>query len=153
MHDAAEGVPPRGTFHYRRAERSLWTALVVAAVWLALVTAYVVIDASPVILAIVALFTLPALWDLATNPIASLSLTPQALVWQRGKDKVTIPLDTIDHIRLDTRLDLSVRATVVLRSGQRLRIPPDTMPPHRPFEHALHAAGVPTQRHHFSLRG
>ena len=105
------------------------------------------------ILAIVALFTLPALWDLATNPIASLSLSPQALVWQRGKDKVTIPLDTIDHIRLDTRLDLSVRATVVLRSGQRLRIPPDTMPPYRPFDHALHAAGVPTQRHHFSLRG
>ena len=153
MHDAAEGVPPRGTFRYRRAGRSLWTALVVAAVWLALVTAYVVIEASPVILAIVALFTLPALCDLATNPIASLSLSPQALVWQRGKDKVTIPLDTIDHIRLDTRLDLSVRATVVLRSGQRLRIPPDTMPPHRPFEHALHAAGVPTQRHHFSLRG
>ena len=80
------------------------------------------------ILAIVALFTLPALWDLTTNPIASLSLSPQALVWQRGKDKVTIPLDTIDHIRLDTRLDLSVRATVKLRSGQRLRIPPIPCP-------------------------
>lgn len=125
----------------------------VAAVWLALIAAYVVIEASPVILAIVALFTLPALWDLATNPLVRLSLTPQTLDWQRGKDKVTIPLNTIDHIRLDTRLDLSVRATVVLRSGQRLRLPPDTMPPHRPFEHALHAAGVSTLRHHFSLRG
>lgn len=105
------------------------------------------------IVAIVALFTLPALWELATNPIARLSLSPQVLVWQRGKDKVTIPLNTIDHIRLDTRVDLSVRATVVLRSGQRLRVPPDAMPPHRPFEYALHAAGVPTRRHHFSLRG
>lgn len=125
----------------------------VAAVWLALIAAYVMIEASPMIVAIVALFTLPALWELATNPIARLSLSPQVLVWQRGKDKVTIPLNTIDHIRLDTRVDLSVRATVVLRSGQRLRVPPDAMPPHRPFEYALHAAGVPTRRHHFSLRG
>ena len=63
---------------------------------------------------------------------------------------LTLAVAEIDHLRMDTRLDLSVRTTVVLTSGERLRIPPAAQPPHRDFEQALTARRVAVRRHHFT---
>ena len=62
-----------------------------------------------------------------------------------------VAFSEIDHFRLDTRLDFSVRATVVLRSGRKIRLPFEATPPHQAFEDALTARGVTVKRFHFQL--
>jgi len=54
-------------------------------------------------------------------------------------------------MRFDTRLDFSVRITVVTADGTRLRLPYDALPPHKGFEAACQAHGLRTERHHFAL--
>lgn len=136
---------------YRRQARNRATTLAVAGVWAAMGFAWVFWDASSLVLALPALFTLPALWDLWRNTKSSLTLTRQALSWRTGTREVEVPLRDIDRMRMDTRLDLSVRITVRLKNGARLRIPPQCTPPHRKFEDALTDTGITTERHHFSL--
>lgn len=119
----------------------------------ALWAAWLWLDASPLILAAVALFTLPALAEIALNRHASFRLTDQSIEWQNGPQSAHLPLSQIDHIRFDTRLDLSVRVTIRLKNGQRQRPPHACLPPHRQLEQALQALAIPTQRHHFSLMG
>lgn len=138
-------------YSYTRTARSLPAALVVAGVLVALGAAWLWLEAATWIVVVLALFTLPALYDLARNPAAGLRLTETALDWHSGRRAAQVEREEIDHIRLDTRLDFSVRATVVLRSGRKLRLPFEATPPHRAFEAALEAAGLKTVRHHFQL--
>jgi len=127
------------------------TALVVVTIWAALLAAWIWLDASPLILAVLVLCTLPALRDLIKNPTAGLVLGSDLLRWHSGKHDAEVALALIDHVRLDTRLDLSVRATVILQTGRRIRIPFEAIPPHQAFEAALNAHDIQTKRHHFSL--
>ncbi|MGJ8545005.1 MAG: hypothetical protein ACSHWZ_06145 [Sulfitobacter sp.] len=136
---------------YETRGRSLRLALIVAAIWAALLGARLYFDAALWIIGAVWVFTLPALWDLASNRRAGLTLTSASLHWHTGRAHGQINLDDIDHIRLDTRLDLSVRATVIPKAGRKLRLPFEATPPHRAFESALNGAGITTQRHHFTL--
>ena len=127
------------------------TVVVVAMIWAALFAAWIWLDASPLILGILAICTLPALRDLITNPTAGLVLASDRLRWHSGKHDAEVALDLIDHVRLDTRLDLSVRATVIMQTGRRIRIPFEATPPHQAFEAALNGYDIRTSRHHFSL--
>lgn len=149
MPDATRTSPP--PFRFDRQGRGTATALSVALVWAVLITALFWLEAAPLIIGALALFTLPALRDLITNPKAGFALERDRLRWHSGRHDAEVALDRIDHIRLDTRLDLSVRASVVLHTGRRIRIPFEATPPHRDLETALHARAIPTQRHHFSL--
>ncbi len=131
--------------------RTLRAGLTVAAVWFALVTLWLGLEAAPWLVAFLGLFTLPALWDLITDPSSGLTLSDTNLTWFSGKRHGTIQLDEIDQVRLDTRLDFSVRVTVVLNTGTKIRLPFETTPPHQELEDALDARGVPTRRTHFQL--
>jgi hypothetical protein len=139
-------------FTFQRQGRSLATLTLVPAIWLALIVAWVWLDAAPLILGIVALFTLPALWDMLRNPATGLTLTDTVLTWHSGPRTAQITLAEIGKIRLDTRLDFLVRATVILRSGRKIRIPFEATPPHQRFETALNSRAIKTERHHFSFR-
>ncbi len=139
-------------FRYHRQGRSLGTLAVVILIWLAFLAARVWLDASWVILATLALFTLPALWDVIKNPSAGLTLTDRTLDWHSGRHTARINLSEIDRVRLDTRLDFSVRATVILRTGRKIRLPFEATPPNAAFETALARHDIKTERHHFSLR-
>lgn len=127
------------------------TALVVLLVWAALIAAYVALEAHPALLALVGAFTLPALYDLVFNPRSTLTLSTTHLRWHSGRQQAEIALPEIDHLRFDTRLDLSVRLTVVRPSGVKFRIPYPATPPHAAFEVVAKEAGIATRRHHFSL--
>lgn len=131
--------------------RSPRTAAVVGAVWLGLLALWLVLDAAPWVVGFLALFTLPACWDLLRNPPSGLTLTQTDISWHSGTRKATVELQEIDHVRLDTRLDFSVRVTLVLVSGAKLRLPFEATPPHQSLEDALNAQGIKTQRHHFQL--
>ncbi|WP_300055888.1 hypothetical protein [uncultured Roseobacter sp.] len=140
-------------FTYHRQGRS-WTALgVVLAIWALLILAILLVQAAPWLMGIIALFTLPALWEVWANPAAGLQMDDHGLRWFTGNREATLTWAEVDHMRLDTRLDFSVRATAVLTSGRKIRLPYEATPPHAAFEAALQGLGVRTERHHFSLIG
>lgn len=140
-------------FEYHASGRS-WTAgLVVGAIWAALALGVVYLSVSIWIVWAVALCTLPAVYDLVTARAAHLSLSADSITWSSGRMKGALALADIDYVRLDTRLDMSVRATIAPKAGQKQRLPLDVVPPHHAFEEALIARGVAVRRHHFSLVG
>ena len=138
-------------YTYTHHPRSKTTLGVLCVIWVALFSAWFWLEAAPWVLVILGAFTLPAVYDLAANPAAGTTLSADTLSWHAGRATGDIALNRIHHIRLDTRLDLSVRATVVLTSGVKIKIPVAATPPHRPFEQALQSADVTVLRHHFSL--
>ncbi|ABG32828.1 hypothetical protein RD1_3329 [Roseobacter denitrificans OCh 114] len=113
----------------------------------------ITVDAAPWLMLAVAAFTLPALWELYSNPASGLDFRPDRITWFTGRRQAAINWCEIDRFRLDTRLDFSVRATAVLTSGRKIRLPYECTPHHALLEAALNARGVRTERHHFSLIG
>ena len=103
------------------------------------------------IIVIVAMITLPAAIDVFVNATARLDLNDSQLFWKNRSQEVTIPLHEIEKIRFDGRMDMSVRVSVVLVDGRKLRMPYDAMPPHKELEAALQARDVRTERHAFTV--
>jgi hypothetical protein len=136
---------------HRNTGRTPRTALVLAGVWGVLILLVVVLEAAIWIVAGLALFTLPALWDLVTDRAAGLVLTGDSLHWFSGRRSDTIPLARVKAVRLDRRLDLSYRSTIVLSDDRRIRIPQECLPDIPVLEAALVKAGVRVERHPFSL--
>ncbi len=136
---------------HRTHGRNRLTALALAGVWTILLLLLLVLEAAGWIVAGLALFTLPALWDLLSDRASGLRLTGQDLHWFSGAKADTIPLARIKAVRLDRRLDLSYRVSVVLHDTRRIRLPQDCVPPIPVLEEALGRAAVPVERHPFSL--
>ena len=136
---------------HRSTGRSLRALIALAAVWAGLGALWWGLSAHPVLVGLLFAATLPALWDFVTARPAGLDLTDTALTWHSGRGTGTCDLAALDHVRFDTRLDLSVRVTLVLIPGRRIRLPHDALPPHEALEQALRARGVKTERHHFAL--
>lgn len=125
--------------------------LTVGLIWLGLIGLWLGLEAHPMIVAFLALFTLPACWDLVTDPASGLSLTTDTLSWFSGKRHADVLLSEIDHVAMNTRLDFSVKVTLVLDTGAKIRLPFEATPPDQAFETALAAQGVKTKRTHFQL--
>ncbi|MDW3222335.1 MAG: hypothetical protein R8G34_05510 [Paracoccaceae bacterium] len=140
-------------FSYHRQGRNRATLWAVLGLWAILILAVIWVNAAPWLMGIIALFTLPALWDLYANPAAGMEFDDQQITWFSGKRHAELPWCEVDHMRLDTRLDFSVRATAVLTSGRKVRLPYEATPPHQMLEKALHSREIRTQRHHFTLIG
>ena len=100
---------------------------------------------------LVALITLPAAIDVLINASARLELTETQLFWKNRSQEVTIPLHEIDKTRFDGRMDMSVRVSIILKDGRKLRLPYDAMPPHKELEAVLQARDVRTERHSFTV--
>ncbi len=141
---------PEPALHHRSSGRSWRAGLALGAV-AALLAALAAIGAHPAILAALALLALPLALDLWRAPEASLTLDGDALEWRHGGALARIPLAGIERVRLDTRLDGTVRATVETGQARPPRIPPPCMPPHKALEAALQARGVAVRRRHFTL--
>ena len=138
-------------YAYERSGRTYGAALVVGAIWVALLAAWIWLEAATWIIIFIALFTIPAVIDLLRNPASGLRLTADTLSWHSGRRHAEVQLSEIEHVRLDTRLDFSVRASVVLQTGRRIRLPFESTPPHQPFEDALLAQDIKVLRFHFQL--
>lgn len=136
---------------HRTQGRNARTAWVLAGVWALLAVLLVFFDAAPWIVGGLGLFTLPALWDLVSDRLSGLRLTEDGLHWFSGRQSDTIPLARIRAVRLDRRLDLSFRVSVVLRDDRRIRLPQDCLPRIPALEAALTRAGIRVERHPFSL--
>lgn len=122
---------------------AIWTALLAGLAFFLHAAAWLII--------VLALPLLPALWELWKNPQANLTLDDTQISWSIGAHNAATPLTDITKARLDTRWDLSVRVTLILQDGKKLRLPPQVTPPHRQLEAELQLRGVRTERHHFSV--
>ncbi|TDK43092.1 hypothetical protein [Antarcticimicrobium luteum] len=142
--------PGAAAYSFSRRGRTPRLLGVLICVYGALLAAIIFYNAARWLMALLALPTLPALYDLYADPTAGLRLDDAAIRWHSGRRHGELALDEIDHMRLDTRWDLSVRATAVLRSGRRIRLPDESLPPHRALEAALMARGLRVERHHFT---
>ena len=140
-------------YRFENRGRSRRAALALLLIWGLLLFGLWAIELSPLIAGAVAFFTLPALWEFVTDPRSTLTLTNDEIGWQCAHSGDTVPLGLIAKVRLDTRLDLSVRLTLILTDARKIRLPHACTPPHRHFEEELKARGVATERHHFSLFG
>lgn len=138
-------------YSYRRRGRSPRLVAVLIGVYAALLAAILLFDAAWWLMALLALPTLPALYDLYADPEAGLDLDGETLRWHSGRRHTELALTEVERIRLDTRWDFSVRATAVLTSGRKIRLPDESLPPHRALEAALTARGLRVERHHFTL--
>ncbi|MBS9716851.1 hypothetical protein ACFFUT_00545 [Pseudohalocynthiibacter aestuariivivens] len=138
-------------FSYKTSGRTTRTIIVLVLVYSALAALLVVFDAAWWLVGGLVIFTLPALWDIAIDRPSSLKLNDQSLGWSSGNVTQELPLEQIVKARFDTRLDFSVRVTLFLSSGKKLRLPYDCLPPHKTLERAMKERGVVTERHHFSL--
>ena len=140
-------------FEFARTARTRTTALVVGGIWVLVLVAIVTLNASPVLMALVILFTAPALYDLISNRASGMRLDAEGLHWFTGKRTGDITWEKIDHLRLDTRLDFSVRLSAILTSGRRIRLPMEVIPKADILENALTEREITFRRHHFSLLG
>ncbi len=140
-------------FQYRRRGRSRAALLTVGLVWLVLLAAIVLLDAAWWLVAIIGFFSLPAIWELISNPEAGLDLDDSTVRWFSGRREAQMALSEIAKLRLDTRLDFSVRATLVPHEGHKIRLPYECTPPHEALEQAFADRGIASERHHFSLIG
>ncbi len=138
-------------FVFQRKGRSWATLIAVLSTWLICLVAWLGFNAAPWILVIVLVFTLPALWDLWSAPTAGLEVDTHSITWHSGNLRQSVLLSQIDHIRLVTRLDLTVRAAVVLTDGNKCRVPAESTPPSKDLESSLQAAGLRVERHHFTF--
>ena len=138
-------------FEYARRGRSPRMVGIVLAIYSALLALILLFDAAPWLMGLLALVTVPALWDLWADPRAGLALDSQTLRWHSGRRQGHLQFDEIDHMRFDTRWDLSVRVSAVLHNEKRVRLPYECLPPHRALESALQDRGVRVERHHFTV--
>jgi hypothetical protein len=142
-------TPP--VLDYQARGRNSRTAWVLAAIWSALAALVITVNASLWIVAGLALFTLPAVWDLVADRPSGMRLDAQGLQWHSGRHMQQLPLARIKAVRLDRRLDLSLRVSLVLHDNRRIRLPQECLPRIDLLEDALGRAGLRVERHPFSL--
>ncbi|MFW8636805.1 hypothetical protein [Cribrihabitans pelagius] len=151
MPDPSPAAPDGDGYRFTRQGRSTG-ALLAAAAWLAgLAGLWFGLGAAGWLVALLALPVIPAVLDLLRNPSAGMTLTEERIAWYSGSLRDSVPLAEIERVRFDTRLDLSVRTTLLLHGGKRLRLPQEATPPNAELERELTRRGLTTERHHFMI--
>ena len=140
-------------YRYEKQARTQRTLAILGAWWAMLAVLYFGLGAHPGIVAVLLLFSLPAVYDYGANATATLELTDRDIRWSSGRRSGAMPRAQIKRVRLDTRLDLSVRMTLETHQGGKLRLPYECVPKLKSLEAGLRSADIPFQRHAFSLIG
>ncbi|WP_050602812.1 hypothetical protein [Ruegeria sp. 6PALISEP08] len=138
-------------YTFARQNRNTRTLVILASVYAGLMALVVLFDAAWWIVWLLALVTLPAVWDVVQNTRAGVQMDQNAIRWFTGKRQGEVMLRDIDFFRFDTRWDFSVRVSIFLQSGKRIRLPDESLPPHHDLESILTEAGFRIERHHFTV--
>ncbi|MEX0305995.1 MAG: hypothetical protein AB3N12_01295 [Ruegeria sp.] len=138
-------------YGFIRQNRSQRTVLILICIYAFLIGLMILFDAVWWLVALLALTTLPALWDVIKDTSAGMELTDDTLCWHTGQRQGELKLSEVDRFRFDTRWDFSVRVSAVLKSDKRVRLPDESLPPHKLFEDVLKQAGFAVERHHFGV--
>ena len=107
------------------------------------------VGAHPVIIALFAIFTAPAIWDVLRDARSWLEISDQHIAWGVGSRTGSVRLDAIKEVRTKTSLDFAQRATILEASGAKHRIPMPCLPRNRQLDTELEARGVVVKRTFF----
>lgn len=127
--------------------------IAISMIWIGLWAIWYGLGAALWLLVPIGLFTLPAVFEAARGDVARLTLDETRLTWRSPRHSGNAPLQDIDHVRFDTRLDFAVNARLRLVDGTTLRLPIECVPPYSAFVDALNQVGIRHERHHFSFFG
>ena len=144
-------IEANADYTFRTVGRNWTTLITTVLVWVVLLTLILQVDMALWLAGIVFAFTLPAVYDLISARASGITVNGDQIAWYAGKRDNSVAANLIDHIKLDTRLDLSVRCTLVLSSGQKVKVPFEACPNHRALETQLHAHDYTTRRQHFGF--
>lgn len=145
---SVETPPP---FHFRQRGRSKRLGLAIF-FWLGMLAVFgLLFQAALWIVILLALPLLPAGWDLWRNPKSGLSIGDTTFSWFTADRHDEISLQDIALLRLDRRLDLSFRATLITKAGQKIRLPQASLPAVDLLEQAFQQRSIPSARHHFTV--
>lgn len=139
------------SYIFTRSARSPRAIAFVVLWWLVLVLLYTVLGAAPLIVLLLAFVSLPALFDIGAGATAELRIEPSRLSWRSGRRGAHLPRGQLKSVRLDTRLDFSLRMTLLTHQGGKVRLPYECVPAANDIERALSEHGIPYERHHFTL--
>ena len=138
-------------FTFQRAARNPRAVGFVLLWWLVIFVFYAFLNGSWAILAILALCSGPALLDIYRGTTAALQITAKDIQWRSGKRAGNLARGQLKSVRFDTRLDLSLRMTLLTYQDEKLRLPYECTPKASDIEAALKARDIPYERHHFTL--
>lgn len=141
-------MPEPLTFTHHGRNRRTFVALTIAVVILGGLKA---IGTTTWILAILGVFAVPALIDILFNPVSTFALKDGVLRWKSATQEAEMRTDQIRSARFDTRLDISVRATLNMVDGSKVRIPNDVLPSPDRLQTTLEEYDIPVERHHFRV--
>jgi hypothetical protein len=110
-----------------------------------------VIPTHPMIVTVFALVLAPAIWEVIKGRTHWLKLDSGAISWSIGGVETRVPWSEVEEVRVRTALDMSQRATLHLKSSDRLKVPMPCVPPGRRLENELKARDVPVTRVFFGL--
>lgn len=150
MPEAPEPLAPAEDYSFSRRGRSPAAVLATAGWLIALLVLWQLLDAAVWLMVLLALPALPALLDLIRNPLSGMNISGNRIAWFTGGLTGEASFSEIDRVRFDTRWDFSVRATLILRDGKRIRLPQEATPPHAELDARFQNRGIPTERHHFT---
>jgi len=140
-------------YRFTRSARAA-RSVILTAVWLMLcLQAYVIFEAHPGIVGVLAVFALPSLYEIAVGATSVLEVDDREVRWHSGHRSGAMPRGTLKSVRLDTRLDFSLRLTLQTHQGGKLRLPYECVPPAAELTQALTRHDIPFERHHFALMG
>lgn len=146
---ASGETPPPFRFEQRGRSKRLGLAIFC---WLGMLAVFgLLLQAALWIVMLLALPLLPAVWDLWRNPKSGLSTGDTTFRWFTAGRHDEIELQDIARLRLDRRLDLSFRATLITRSGTKIRLPQAALPSVDLLEQTFQQRGIPSERHHFTV--
>ena len=138
-------------FTFERRGRSSAAALIIAGVYIVLIVAMLFLNVSIWIVGIVFVFTLPAIWDLTKDTRSGMFLSENDISWFHGKNSATIELSEIERFRIDLRMDRSVKLSVELKSGRKIRLPQPSTPPLKDLERELTLRELAFRKNPFAL--
>ncbi len=138
-------------FIFKRSARSPRALAFVALWWIVLLLLYALLNAAPFLILVLAAISLPALYDIGKGATSELQITEADILWRSGRRGAKLPRAQLKSVRLDTRLDLSLRMTLLTHLGDKIRLPYECVPPAAQIEAALSAQDIPFERHHFTL--
>lgn len=136
-------------YSFTRRNRNSRAVIILIGVYAALLLLIILFDAVWWLVGLLSVATLPALWDIAQDTSAGILLEQDKFSWFSGKRQGEMDLGEIDFFRFDTRWDFSIRVSLVLHSGKKIRLPDESLPPRRDLEAQLEQAGFRVERHHF----
>ncbi|MGH1577619.1 hypothetical protein [Planktotalea sp.] len=138
-------------YRFSRSSRTPRALIIVALWWVVIALLGLVLNAAPIIIAVLALASLPALYDIGAGATSELNITDKDISWRSGRRSGTLARGQLKSVRLDTRLDLSLRMTLITHQGGKIRLPYECVPKANEIEAALKTAGITFERHHFTL--